>query len=116
MITRRLLAAVSLSLVVTGCANLQDVRDFAGESARLSAYTELTTRFRDTYEREQPYLSGPVEQQAQANDKRRRDAYPDLLKIHQGMVLYMQTLATLAGDDTFDLSPAVNSLASGIKA
>ena len=116
MITSRLLAAASLSLVLTGCANLQDVRDFAGESARLSAYTELTTRFRDTYQREQPYLSGPVEQQAQANDKRRRDAYPDLLKIHHGVALYMQTLATLAGDDAFDLSPAMDSLTSGIKA
>jgi hypothetical protein len=33
MITRRLLAGVSLSHVLTGCANLQHARDSAGDSA-----------------------------------------------------------------------------------
>ena len=104
-----------MTLALFGCANLKEVRDYADESAKLSAYTELTTRFRDTYQREQPYLSGEADHLAQDNDKRRQAAYADLLKIHQKVTLYMQTLAILAGEDTFDLSPQIDSLSSGIK-
>ena len=50
---------VTLTLALTmglfGCTNLKEVQDFAGQSAKLSGYTELTTRFRDTYYREQPF-------------------------------------------------------------
>jgi hypothetical protein len=105
-----------LIMVLAGCANLKEVKDYAGESAKLSAYTELTTRFRDTYEREQPYLFGEADQQAQDNDKRRKAAYEDLLKIHQRVSLYMQTLAVLAGENAFDLSKQIDSLSGGIKA
>lgn len=105
-----------LILALVGCANLKEVRDFASESAKLTAYTELTTRFRDTYKREQPYLSGDADRLAQDNDKKRQAAYEDLLKIHQKVSLYMKTLATLAGEGTFDLSNEMKSLASGIKA
>lgn len=107
--------ALLLLLVFVGCANLKAVRDYAGESARLSSYTDLTTRFRDTYGREEPYLFGEASLEAQANDKRRKAAYGDLLKIHQSITLYMQTLAMLAGEDAFDLSKNIDSLAGGIK-
>lgn len=99
-----------------GCTNLKEVQDFAGQSAQLSGYTELTTRFRDTYYREQPYISGDADRLAQENDLRRKAAYQDLLKIHQTISVYMQTLATLAGDKSFDLTPGIDSVASGIKA
>lgn len=112
----KITSALLLTLALVGCANLKEVREYAGESAKLSAYTELTTRFRDTYYREQPYLSGESDRLGQDNDKRRKAAYEDLLKIHQRASLYMQTLATLAGEDAFDLSKEVDSLASGIKA
>jgi len=114
--TTKIISTLLLTIALVSCVNLKEVRDYAGESAKLSAYTELTTRFRDTYEREQPYLSGEADRQAQDNDKRRKAAYEDLLKIHQRVALYMQTLAKLAGEDTFDLSKGVDSLAGGIKA
>ena len=114
--TIKIISTLLLTIALVSCVNLKEVRDYAGESAKLSAYTELTTRFRDTYEREQPYLSGEADRQAQDNDKRRKAAYEDLLKIHQRVALYMQTLAKLAGEDTFDLSKEVDSLAGGIKA
>jgi len=107
--------AVLLTITLTGCANLKEVGDYAEESARFSAYTELTTRFRDTYSREQPYLVGEARQLAQANDSRRKAAYDDLLTIHKRVTLYMQTLARLSGEDTFDLSENLDSLAGGIK-
>lgn len=112
----RCLAACALSLAVSGCVNLKVVRDFAGESARLSEYTELTTRFRDTYERERPYVSGEAERLAQANDRERKAAYRDLLAVHRTVARYMATLGTLAGDRTFDLSKNLDAAASDIKA
>lgn len=115
IVNRIILTTLILIFALTGCVNLKGVRDFASESAKFTAYTDLTTRFRDTYQRERPYLSGKVNQEAQINDKRRKEAYDDLLKIHQGVSTYMQTLAKLAGDDTFDVSKGMDSLASGIK-
>ena len=79
----RIMSALLLTLALVACVNLKEVREYAGQSAELSAYTELTTRFRDTYYREQPYLSGEADRLAQDNDKRRKAAYEDLLKIHQ---------------------------------
>jgi hypothetical protein len=116
MKTIKIVFTLSLALFLVSCANLKGVKDFASESAKLSAYTELTTRFRDTYQREQPYLSGEADRLSQENDKRRRAAYEDLLKIHQRVSLYMQTLAKLAGENTFDLSKQIDSLGAGIKA
>jgi len=114
--TIRILSVLLLTLCLSSCVNLKGVRDYANESAKLSAYTELTTRFRDTYQREQPYLFGEADRIAKENDKRRRAAYGDLLKIQQRVALYMQTLAKLAGENTFDLSDEIDSLATGIKA
>ena len=116
MKTIKIISALLFALFLVGCANLKGMRDFASESAKLSAYTELTTRFRDTYQREQPYLSSEADRLAQENDKRRKAAYEDLLKIHQTVSLYMQTLAKLAGENTFDLSKKIDSLGAGIKA
>ena len=112
----RFMTAFGLTAVFMGCVNLKAVQDFAAESAKFSAYTELTTRFRDTYQREQPYVSGQTAQLAQANDAKRKASYPDLLKIQRSVALYMRTLATLAGDKTFDFSKSLDSLESGIKA
>ncbi|MCL6364831.1 hypothetical protein EXT60_11340 [Pectobacterium carotovorum subsp. carotovorum] len=111
----RSIASLFAVLYLTGCTNLQPVRDFANTSANLSGYTQLTDRFATTYERERLYITGPVDIAAQENDKKRKAAYQDLVKIHQTAALYMQTLATLAGEDTYDLSDEIKSLAGGIK-
>ena len=109
-------AALALSVALVGCANLKEVSNFASESAKFSAYTELTTRYRDTYERERPYFPGPkAEADAKVTDEQRKHAYQDLLKIHQAVGVYMKTLAVLAGDTTFDLSKEMKSLSAGIK-
>ena len=68
------------SLLLAGCAttgpvSLQEVREFADASARLGGYAELARRYRDTYEREQPYLSPPADKLARDNDAKRRAVY-----------------------------------------
>ncbi|MDB5916326.1 MAG: hypothetical protein JWR40_560, partial [Massilia sp.] len=53
-------SSLFFSLLLGGCAttniSLQEVREFADQSAKLGGYSELSTRFRDTYAREQLYL------------------------------------------------------------
>lgn len=97
------LSKIVLSLITTvvlnGCTNLAEVRDFASQSANLSAYNELTRYFHKTYEREQPYLWGEAKEFAVQNDLKRKAAYQDLLKLNDTVVLYMDTLGKLAGEE-----------------
>ncbi len=117
----KLMAAWGIVLSLGACATgagapLPAVRAFAAESAKLGAFAELTTRYRDTYQREQPYLSPAADQAEQAIDARRRAAYADFIQIQQSVVLYMQTLGKLAGEDEYDLSDRVRALGGGIRA
>jgi hypothetical protein len=110
-----------VSALLAGCASqsqvsLQEVREFADASARLGGYAELSRRYRDTFEREQPYLSPAAERLARENDGRRRAVYDDFVALQKTLVLYMQTLSLLAGDGRYDLSERIDDLGNGLKA
>lgn len=105
-----------LILTVGGCASFEEVRDYADESAKLTAYTELATRFRDTYDRERFYLPDGTVEEARGNDKKRTAIYDDLLKIQHVTSLYLRTLAALAGEELPNPSKALSSLESAIGA
>jgi hypothetical protein len=112
---------LALGLLLGGCAgngpaSLAEVREFADASARLGGYGELSRRYRDTYEREQPYLSPPADRIGKENDARRRAVYNDFLSIQKSLVLYMQTLCVLAGDASYDLSGRIDDLGSALGA
>lgn len=118
----RFLAAVALlaaSMLFTGCAStnvsLGEVREFADASAKLGGYTELSKRYRDTYLREQPYLSPVADRVARENDAKRRAVYDDFVSAQKALVLYMQTLSMLAGDARYDLTPQLDDMGNGIK-
>lgn len=118
---RSLSAVLFLCLGLAGCAtqnqvSLIEVRQFAEASARLGGYGELSRRYRDTYEREQPYLSPAADRIAKENDARRRAVYNDFVSIQKSVVLYMQTLSVLAGDARYDLSDRIDDLGTGIAA
>ncbi|GAB3384041.1 hypothetical protein [Massilia agri] len=111
------------ALLLSGCAttntgqvSLQEVREFADASARLGGYAELARRYRDTYEREQPYLSPAADKLAKENDAKRRAVFEDFVAIQKTLVLYMQTLSLLAGDTRYDLSARIDDLGNGLKA
>jgi predicted DNA-binding protein YlxM (UPF0122 family) len=118
----RLLAlfALSFCLLLGGCAtsniSLQEVREFADQSAKLGAYSELSTRFRDTYAREQLYLSPAADRIGKDTDVKRRAVYDDFVSAQKAVVLYMQTLSVLAGEARYDLSDKLDDLGNGIKA
>lgn len=115
MSIRSVLPILAVLFSLTGCVNLKPVQNYASESAKFSAYTELTDRYRDTYRREQPYLDASLDKGEKATDAVRQATYEDLLRIQQGITAYMETLATLAGEDTFSLSKDVTTLAGTIK-
>ncbi|ALQ52153.1 hypothetical protein [Nitrosomonas ureae] len=117
-----------LIFVSTACSNLKEIGNFAGESAKFASYTELTTRYRDTYSREEPYLfeictNAKCDNEdrdkfikvAKYEDVRRHEAYADLLKVHETVSTYMQTLAILAKSESFDISKEVSSMSGSIK-
>lgn len=108
------------ALLLGGCAgtgnvSLQEVREFADASARLGGYAELSSRYRDTYQREQPYLTPAADKLARENDARRRAIYDDFVSVQKSVVLYMQTLSLLAGDARYDLTPQLDDLGAGLK-
>lgn len=114
------LALLTAAMLVSGCAStgvsLVEVRDFADASAKLGGYTELSKRFRDTYQREQPYLSPVADRLARENDVRRKAAYEDFVAAQKALVLYMKTLSVLAGDARYDLTPQLDEIGNGMKA
>ena len=117
----RYLLALLAALLLGGCAttgqvSLAEVRQFADASARIGGYTELSKRYRDTYDREQPYLSPAADRIARENDARRKAVYDDFISIQKSLVLYMQTLSVLAGDARYDLSGQLDDLGNGLKA
>jgi predicted DNA-binding protein YlxM (UPF0122 family) len=123
MTARRHLSAwfvLCTCLLLGGCAttnvSLQEVREFADQSAKLGAYSELSTRFRDTYAREQLYLSPAAEKVGKETDAKRRAVYDDFVSAQKALVLYMQTLSLLAGDARYDLTAQLDDLGNGIKA
>jgi hypothetical protein len=113
----------ALALLLGGCAatgpgavSLSEVREFADASAKLGGYGELSRRYRDTYEREQPYLSPAADRIAKDNDARRKAVYTDFVSMQKAVVLYMQTLSALAGATRYDLSAQIDDLGAGLQA
>ncbi|KQQ89035.1 hypothetical protein [Massilia sp. Leaf139] len=113
---------LALNVVLGGCAStggpvsLVEVREFAEASAKLGGYGELSRRYRDTYEREQPYLPASADKLARENDAKRRAVYEDFVSVQKALVLYMQTLSLLAGDTRYDLTERIDDLGNGLKA
>ncbi|TWI70125.1 hypothetical protein IP91_01205 [Pseudoduganella lurida] len=114
-----LLSLLLLSGLLGGCASsqrLKDVRAFAATAPKLSGYTELSQRYRDTYQRELPYLTAAAAGREKALDAERRAAYPDLVAIHQAVVAYLRALGALADGDQFNYGDQIKDFSAGIKA
>ncbi|HEY0585946.1 MAG TPA: hypothetical protein VGD52_07440 [Pseudoduganella sp.] len=110
---------ILLCLLLAACASnprLQEVRALADDAPKLSGFNDLSQRFRDTYQREQPYLSAAAAQREAAIDRKRRDAYPDFTALYQAATTYLRALGALAGGETFNYGDQVKHMSAGIKA
>ncbi|SFM14622.1 hypothetical protein [Rugamonas rubra] len=113
-------AFLLLLAALAGCAGnsprLQAVRALSAESSKLGAFNELSQRFRDTYPRQQPYLTPAADARERQLDAARQAAYPDFIAIENGVALYLRALGKLAGDERFDLEDQVKAMSGAIKA
>lgn len=106
-------------LLLAACAStprLEEARTLAADAPKLAAFSDLSQRFRDTYQRQQPYLGADAAQREAAIDRKRRDAYPDFIALHAATTTYLHALGALAVGATFDYGDQVKQLAAGIKA
>ena len=110
------LCLLGLTVFLVSCANLEEVREFAGESSKLVAYREMNQNWANTFEREKPYLFDKDLSLAKTEDKARKEAVTDLLKIHATVSLYFDVLGKLAGENAFSVQSSTDELAKQIKA
>lgn len=98
-----------IGFVLTGCADLTAVRDFASLSASITGSTELSTRWRDTEKRlkaiPQP---GDVPLNVPTGD--RSKIHQDTETMLQVLTVYMESMGQLAADNL----PAVDSQVEGL--
>jgi len=110
---------ILLCLLLAACAGnprLQEVRALADDAPKLAGFSDLSQRYRDTFQREQPYLSPAAAQREEAIDRKRHEAYPDFVALHTAATTYLRALGALAGGDTYDFGDQVKHLSESIKA
>jgi len=110
---------LTLLLALSGCASnarLNQVRDFADQAPKLAGFVDLSARFRDTYKREQPYLSPEAEARERVIDIKRHEAYPDFIALHDAISSYLHALGELAAHGRYDFSAENKAMATSIKA
>ena len=110
---------ILLCLLLAACAGnprLREVRALADDAPKLAGFNDLSQRFRDTFQREQPYLSAAAVQREEAIDRKRHDAYPDFIALHSAATTYLRALGALASGDTFNYGDQVKQMSQSIKA
>lgn len=107
--------------VLSACANLQPVREFAATSSQLTAYTEVTQRYLSSSQRVLAQIPDDVAfdvERSRVKDEQRQiaAAKDSLLKLHDTAAGYMGALAQLAGDGAFDLTPQIDKVSGALQA
>lgn len=112
---------IGLALMLSGCANLGAVREFAGSSAQLTGYPAVTAH----------YVSSADRQLADLPSSKRFDAtrtnlqalktvtaqdQATLLKLHAVTTGYMAALADLAGEDAYSISTEMGQVTGALQA
>ncbi len=107
--------AMLLVAGLSGCANLEAVRDFTASSARLTDYKAVTERYFASVDHVLAEMPDTPDFTKDRNDtealRRAQAAQKEtLLKLHDTVTGYLAALARLAGDDTFDLSGSIDAV------
>ncbi len=106
-------------LLLAACASnprLDEARALADEAPKLAGFNDLSQRYRDTFQREQPYLSAAAAEREQAIDRKRHEAYPDFVALHAAATTYLRALGALAGGGAYDFSDQARQMSASIKA
>lgn len=112
----RAATVVLAGVTLAGCVNLQEVRDYAGQSAQLTAYDDVTARWLQTHARESRFVIGPAIEASKKEDAERQAIKDDLARIHRTVADYFALMARLAGDESFSVTSNVDALGQKVKA
>ncbi|MBE3027029.1 hypothetical protein GQ37_023310 [Janthinobacterium sp. BJB1] len=114
--------ALCLCLAVLLCAcasprtDLAQVRALAAGGTALNAFSELSQRHVDSYQRTRPYLSPAEDARERALDAQRRAAQADVARVAQAVRLYLQALGRLAQAEAYDVQPELAGAGAAIRA
>ncbi|MEW9898502.1 hypothetical protein ABWL39_07715 [Chitinivorax sp. PXF-14] len=116
-ILSRCLSWLLISALLAGCANLAELRQFSGETSRLTSYTVLIDETDHALRAAQPFLELPEARQAASQSLNALDAArPDLGRLHLVCSSYFAAMARLSGDDSFSVDRNIDQVADAIKA
>lgn len=101
-------------VLLSGCANLQEVQDFTSESAKLSSYTVMVDYTINAYARTEPYLLPKIREREAAAEKMRKASRNDLISLQKAAASYMATLARLSGANAFSVDANIDKLSKSI--
>ncbi|MGK5030379.1 hypothetical protein [Janthinobacterium sp. MDT1-19] len=117
---RALCLNLCLTMVLCGCTtartDLAQVRALAAGTDALSAFSELSQRHVDSYQRARPYLSPAEDARERLLDAQRHAAQADVARLAQAVRLYLQALGRLAQADAYEVQPELASAGAAIRA
>ena len=109
-----------LAAALCGCATarpeLAQVRALAAGTDGLTAFSELSQRHVDSYQRTRPYLSPSEDARERLLDVQRRAAQADVARLAQAVRLYLQALGRLADADAYDVQTELAGAGAAIRA
>lgn len=115
--------AALLCLYLGGCATIPDsapttqqVRALAAQDDAITDFSALALRYRDSYERLQPYLDAQQDALEKRLDRQRRDMYRDVAQLSLALTQYLQALGQLARQDRHAMTAEINSAGVAIRA
>ena len=111
----RFIAFACLALIVSGCANLTAIREFASTSSDAAQYSQLVVAYVDTPSRMKRYE--PVSQRATLDRQvGERMAQQERLLLRQKLIQeYMDALGQLAGDELTIYDKELDALGNAAK-
>jgi hypothetical protein len=116
---QKLLALVSATLLLSACADLGPIRDYAKASSDITAGKEIVTRWKNSdaeLAKAQPLFDVRIKPRRGEDDQKRVDAAADeLIKVHDAVGRYFEAVAVLAADELPSTKKQGESLSSAIK-
>ena len=115
---RTMLALALLSALlpfISGCTNLQAVRDFAKTSAATADYRQIVTDYVTSPDRQKRYQPARSAPQLEASAKVRAEQKPKIEAAQTILVEYMTALGDLAADDLPKVDSQVDALGKALE-
>ncbi|MFN9030241.1 MAG: hypothetical protein ACK54C_02380 [Betaproteobacteria bacterium] len=114
---RRFGAVLTAAIVLSGCANLDAVRNFAQSSSALTSYPDAGAAYVESG-RQWTLLPAPAplpDGRKPVTLEERQQQVSASLKLQSALSSYFAVMAKLAGADAFTLDNELTSVASGLK-